>query len=104
MRVDGEHALLPLLREIGLQLRPDRLGALRRAGEEVFVAGVGRDVADDEIAHVDRGLPGTRRKPLQLSALSCSILSAAPDFMVDLLSACVLGHLILRSASAPLLI
>src|SRR4029078_246435 len=43
---------------------------------------------------------GPGRNPLQLSALSCSILSAAPDFMVDLLSACVLGHLILRSATA----
>ena len=61
-RVDVEHALLPLLVEIGLQLRPHGLGPLRRAGEERFVAVVGRHVANDEVANIDRALPAPRRE------------------------------------------
>ena len=42
LRIDGQHALLLLLLEIGLQLVPDRLGARGRRRQELFVAVIGR--------------------------------------------------------------
>ena len=38
LRVDGEHAFLSLVLEIGLQLGPDRLGAFGRPGEKFLIA------------------------------------------------------------------
>ena len=61
-RIDVEHALLALLVEIGLQLRPYRLGPLRGTGEERFVAVVRRHVAQDEVANIDRALPAPRHR------------------------------------------
>ena len=55
--IDGKHAFLPLVLEVGLKLGPDRLGALRRPRQEFLVAGVGRDVANDEIADIDGVAP-----------------------------------------------
>ncbi len=60
--IDGEHAFLPLLREIGLELLPHGLGSLGRADQEFLVAPVRRGIADDEIAHIDRGAPATRHE------------------------------------------
>ena len=71
-RIHVEHALLLLLLEIGLQLRPHRLRARRRADQEGLVAPVGRDVAHDEVAHVDRGAPaaGLEAAPAMPASLS----------------------------------
>ena len=71
-RIHVEHALLLLLLEIGLQLRPHRLRARRRAGQEGLVAAVGRDVAHDEVAHVDRAAPaaGLEAAPAMPASLS----------------------------------
>src|SRR5262249_14713023 len=57
--VDGEHAFLALLLEIGLELVPDRLRAFGGPDQECLVAGIGRHVAGDEIAHVDGRAPAT---------------------------------------------
>src|ERR1700759_4836873 len=55
--IDRQNALFPFVSEVWLQFRPNGLGALRCAGQEVLAAGVRRNVADDEVANVDRSLP-----------------------------------------------
>jgi hypothetical protein len=59
LRVDGEHAFLPLLLEIGLKLFPHTQGAPRRPDQKRLVTQIGRDVGRDEVAHVDRRAPGS---------------------------------------------
>jgi hypothetical protein len=61
--VNGKDTLLPLVLEIGLQLGPDRFGFRRRRRKKFLVTSVWRDVADDEIPHIDRSPPVTRVKP-----------------------------------------
>ena len=62
MCIDGQHSLFSFFREIRLQFRPHGLCALRGAARKVLVAGVRRDVADDEIANIDGSEPITRPK------------------------------------------
>ena len=56
-RVDGKHALFPLRFEIRLQFRPNCFCAIWCSDEESLVSGVGRDVANDKVAHVDGPAP-----------------------------------------------
>ena len=60
--IDRQHSLLPFVREIRLQFRPDGFCALRWSREKVLVAVVRRDVTDDEIANVDGSGPIARSK------------------------------------------
>ncbi len=55
--INGKHASLPLVLEEGLELGPDCLGALRRPRQEFLIAGVGRDVANYEVADIDGVAP-----------------------------------------------
>jgi hypothetical protein len=57
LRVDGQNALFSFVGKVRLQLVPHRLGALRWRGKKFFVPRIGCDVADNEVAHVDRGRP-----------------------------------------------
>jgi len=65
LRIDGKHSLLPLVREVGLQFRPNGLCALRWSCQKVLVSRVRCDVPDDEIANIDgRGpVPGPKGVP-----------------------------------------
>ena len=60
--VDGENAFLSLVLEVRLQLRPDRLGALGRTGQETLVAVVRSHVPNDEVAHIDGFSPASRHE------------------------------------------
>src|SRR5262245_43621275 len=60
--IDREHALFSFVREVRLQFRPHGFCALRWPREEVFITGVGRDVADNEVADIYRILPISRPK------------------------------------------
>jgi len=68
LRIDGEYAFLPFLLEVGLKLVPHGLGAFGGPGEKRLVSGIGRDVANNEIAHVNAGTPtsGFERAPATL--------------------------------------
>jgi hypothetical protein len=58
-RIDRKHAFFLFLLEIRLQLGPDGFGALRRRGQELFIAGIRRRIANDEVAHIDAVAPWT---------------------------------------------
>jgi len=57
LSIDGKHSLLPLIREVRLQFRPHVSCALRWRYEEFLIAGIRRDVPDDEIANIDGSAP-----------------------------------------------
>jgi hypothetical protein len=61
-RIDRKNALLLLFPEIRLKLFPNGIRALGGIGKEFFVAAIRRNVADDEVANVDRVAPGSMLK------------------------------------------
>src|SRR5262249_885222 len=54
---DGEYPLLALFLEVRLELCPDRFRALRGAGKKFFIACIWDNIANDEIADIDRSAP-----------------------------------------------
>ena len=65
--IDVQHPLALLFLEKWLQLGPDRPRAVGRPGKEGFIAFVGCEIANNEVAHVDRLHPATTLEPAPAS-------------------------------------
>ena len=85
VNIYGQHALLSLLLEIGLQHLPDGTGSFGGSGQKRFVSCIRNDIACDEIANFYAAAPVSRLEvapgllvPGSLGNCHCSLHGAAP--------------------------